>query len=157
MSNFPKSTDYKAATALACEIARTNSDRFNEAVAAGHYPCAPHTTPGRRRQFDVDDVIALHLYQRFLDEGLGAAKAGHKACRVREFLTANPGADQLYIVSPSIGSPYFLPDFDAKQQHTPFEGPHSPDVIKVEVWNFHYLRGRIVHEINEEAKTVGQD
>lgn len=157
MTNFPKSTEYKAATALACEIAMTHPDRFNEAVAAGHYPCAPRTTPGRRRQFDVDDVIALRLYQRFLDEGLGASKAGSKACRVREFLAANPETDQLYIVTPSIGSSYYLTEFDTTQQHVPFEGPHAPDVIKVEVWNFHFLRGRIVHEINEEAKTVGRD
>lgn len=157
MSDFPKSTEFKAATGLACELAQTHPDRFNEAVAAGHYPCAPRTTPGRRRQFDVDDIIALRFYQRFLDEGLGAAKAGHKACEVRQFLTEHPGADQVYIVIPSVGSAYYLPEFDTKQQHPPFHGPHSLEVIKVEVLNFHYLRGRIVDEINKEAKTVGRD
>lgn len=157
MNDFPKTTEYKAATALACEIAMTHPDRFNEAVAAGHYPCAPRTTPGRRRQFDVDDLIALRLYQRFLDAGMGAAKAGHKACKVREFLSEYPGAEQLYIVSPSIGSAYYLPDFDVTQQHAPSQGPHSPAVDAVEVYNFHYLRGQIVHAITEEAKTVGRD
>lgn len=157
MADFPKTTNFKATTALACEIAMTNPDRFNEAVSAGYFPCAPKTTPGKARRFDVNDIIVLRLYQRFLDAGLSPVNAGNKACHIRDFLTTHPDADQVYIVSPSIGSPYYLTEFDPKNQNVPFDGPHSRDVISVEVWNFHYLRGRIVHEINDAAMTVGKD
>ncbi|MDK8871609.1 hypothetical protein [Paracoccus sp. SSJ] len=155
MSDFPKSTNYRATTALACEIAATHPDRFNEAVHAGFYPCAPKTTPGKARSFDVNDIIVLRLYQRFLDAGMKAESAGHKACAIRQFLETHPEADQVYIVKPSMGSSYYVDQFDPKERHIPWEGPHAPDVLSVEVWNFHYLRGRIVHEIEEAAKVVG--
>lgn len=155
MSNFPKSTDYRATTALACEIAATHPDRFNEAVHAGFYPCAPKTTPGKARSFDVNDIIALRLYQRFLDAGIKGEVAGKKACRIREFLEAHPEADQVYIVTPSIGSTVYTTEFDTTRHDIDWDGARGRDVISVEVWNFHFLRGRIVHEINDAAKVVG--
>ncbi|SFB82048.1 hypothetical protein [Tropicimonas isoalkanivorans] len=157
MNDFPKTTKFKAATALACKIAGVNSDRFNEAVHAGHYPCAPATSPGRARRFDVNDIIALRLYQQDIESGLSPSKAGHKACEIRAFLLQHPDADQVYIVTPALGSPYYLPDFDTTQRHATFAGSPSPEIIRVEVLNFHYLRGRIVHEIDDEAMTVGRD
>ncbi|WP_415391585.1 hypothetical protein [Paracoccus sp. SJTW-4] len=155
MNDFPKTTTYKATTALACEIAFVNPDRFNEAVHAGFYPCAPKTTPGKARVFDVNDIIALRLYERFLDAGMKAESAGHKACAIRQFLETHPEADQVYIVKPSMGSLIYVEEFDPKEQHVPWDGPHARDVLSVEVWNFHYLRGRIVHEIEQAAKVVG--
>lgn len=155
MTNFPKTTKYRAATALACEIANTNPDRFNEAVHAGYYPCAPKTTPGKARSFDVNDVIALRLYQRFLDAGMKPESAGGKACDIRLFLETHPEADQVYIVKPSMGSSCYVEEFDLKEQHIPWDGDRPRDVVSVEVWNLHYLRGRIVHEIEQAAKIVG--
>ncbi|WP_313138107.1 hypothetical protein [Paracoccus jeotgali] len=152
MNTPPKQTSYKATTALACEIATTHPDRFNEAVHAGFYPCAPRTTPGKARRFDVNDIIALRLYQRFLDAGMKGETAGHKACGIRGFLEANPEADQVYIVQPSMGGPRYRDYFDPSKPDVIFDGM---DVISVEVWNFHFLRRRIVHEIEDAAKTVG--
>lgn len=158
MSDFPKTTEHTATTKLACNIAMTNPDRLNEAIRVGYYPCAPATRQGKARSFDVNDIIALRLYQRFLDRGTPPAGAGDLACEVRTFLHQHPDADQAYIVTPSIGSQYVLPDLDVKDQHMPaaIDGDTRRDVLAVEVWNFHYLRGRIVHEINEAAFNVGE-
>lgn len=157
MSDFPKTTKYTATPKLACEIAMTHPDRFNEAVGNGYYPCAPKTTQGKARRFNVNDIIALRLYQRFLDRGAVPAKAGAMACEIHNFLIHHPDADQAYIVTPSIGSPVVLDDFDVKEQHMPasIDGHRRRDVLAVEVWNFHYLRGHIVREIEQAALTVG--
>lgn len=164
MSNFPKSTDYRATTALACEIAATHPDRFNEAVHAGFYPCAPKTTPGKARSFDVNDIIALRLYQRFMDGGMSAKTAGQKACSIRDFLRQYPDADQAFIVKTAFDDGnaeiyregYVLPSFDTSDQHIKINSTQSLDVVSVEVHNFHYLRGRIVHEIEQAALVVGE-
>lgn len=167
MTEFPKTTRFKAATKLACQIAHTHPDRFNEAVHAGFYPCAPQTRPGKARSFDVNDIIALRCYQRFMDGGMSANMAGQKACSIREFLTQYPDADQVYIVKTAFDDGdaekgkyqpgTLLPDFDVKAQHLRGFSNIDPDVISVEVFNFHYLRGRIVHQIEEAALTVGGD
>lgn len=156
--NFPKSTPYKATTKLACAIANTHPDRFNEAVHAGFYPCAPETVPGKARAFDVNDIIALRSYQRFLDNGMNAKAAGAKACAIRQFLAEYPEADQVYIVKTAFddGRPgTMLADFDVKDQHYRGFSNAAVDVVTVEVMNFHYLRGRIVHAITEAATVVG--
>lgn len=167
MTDFPKTTRFKAATKLACTIAGVKTDRFNEAIHAGFYPCAPETTPGRARSFDVNDIIALRLYQRFLDGGMSAKIAGHKACSVRNFLHQHPEADQVYIVKTAFDDGdaekgqyregYLLPDFDVKERHLRGFSNVDPDVVSVEVFNFHYLRGRIVHAIEEAATVIGED
>lgn len=165
MSDFPKTTKYKAATRLACKIASTHPDRFNEAVHAGFYPCAPATTAGKARSFEVNDIIALRLYQRFMDGGMSAKTAGAKACSIRDFLRQYPDADQAFIVKTAFDDGdqdreeyregYLLPDFDPKEQHIKINSTQSLDVVSVEIHNFHYLRGRIVHEIEQAALVVG--
>jgi hypothetical protein len=69
-------------TALACEMAELDRDRFNEAVAAGHYPCAPETRPGSSRIFSVDDCVALYIYARLIDDGIPPSRAGGMICEV---------------------------------------------------------------------------
>ncbi|MDD2869748.1 hypothetical protein [Neomegalonema sp.] len=156
MTDLPKTTQFKATTSLACSIAMTHPDRFNEAVAAGHYPCAPKTIPGRARAFGVADVIALHSYQRFLNQGLSPARAGRKACEIRAFLEEYPDADQVYIIGTAFNDiDRLLPEFDPKEQLVSINSTQSISVIGLEVLNFHYLRERIVHEINEAALIVG--
>lgn len=165
MGDFPKTTQYKAATRLACKIANTHPDRFNESVHAGFYPCAPATTAGKARSFDVNDIIALRLYQRFMDGGMSAKTAGQKACSIRDFLRQYPDADQAFIVKTAFDDGnaetyregYVLPSFDTSDQHIKINSTQSLDVVSVEVHNFHYLRGRIVHEIEQAALVVGDE
>lgn len=70
----------RAKTGLAVEIAKVDRDRFNEAVAAGHYPCAPRTLRGTTRLFEVEDVVALWVYGRLIDEGVPPRNAGSIVC-----------------------------------------------------------------------------
>ena len=69
-------------TALACEMAQLNRDRFNEAVAANFYPCAPETRPGSSRIFSIEDCVALYIYARLIDDGVPPNRAGAMICEV---------------------------------------------------------------------------
>lgn len=164
MADFPTTTRFKAATKLACKIAQVNPARFNEAIHAGFYPCAPETRPGKARSFGVNDIIALRLYQRFMDGGLSANIAGHKACSILKFLQQNPAADQVYIVKTafddgnadkgSYSEGQLLAYFDPKQQFADHHGDLSPDVVSIEVFNFRFLRSDIVYLIEQAAETA---
>lgn len=73
-------TQLKARTKLACEIARIDPARFNEAVHFNKYHCAPSTSPGSARVFTEDDIVALMIYRQMLDAGMSSEKAGAYAC-----------------------------------------------------------------------------
>ncbi len=90
-------TPQKARTAVAARIARIDRQRFNEIVAAGHYPCAPKTTKGASRVFGVDDLIALFLFARLAEHGFAPANAGQVACLVRSQLTNEGSADETFV------------------------------------------------------------
>lgn len=156
MTEFPKQTELRARAGLACDIAGIDPDRFNEAVAAGHYECAPHTTSGVTRKFDLHDLLALKVYGRLLEGGFSPRQAGEKSCALRDFFRSNPDADQVYVLNLALGRPIVLSDFDVKELHSPGPaGSGGIEILSVEVWNFHYERGRIVHALNEAANTVG--
>jgi hypothetical protein len=100
-------TDRHFRTADACLIAETNHNRFNDAVAAGNYPCAPQTEPGSARVFWEPDLIALYIYARLVArdkqaerEGSGYPPriAGSLACKVREVLQQQPNAQHVVVV-----------------------------------------------------------
>lgn len=80
----------KFRTAAACRIAKIDRNRFNEAVAAGNYPCAPTTVPGASRLFAEDDILALYAYGRLLAFGFTPSHAGEYACRVHQALVQKP-------------------------------------------------------------------
>ena len=76
------------------DIAGLNRDRFNEAVAAGNYPCAPQATRGAPRGFDEDDFAALVVYARKLDIGMPPKAAGQFACEIRKEIEKHPKEKQ---------------------------------------------------------------
>ena len=153
MDNHPTRTDLRASTRLACEIAGIKPDRFNEAVHANFYPCAPKTTPGKARSFDTDDVVALRIYQRALNSGMSAAAAGDKACRVREFMQCYPDASRVFIVATNFSMmDRFLPEFDATADHLMINRSQSIDVIGCEVINLDWHRMFVVRDITHEDK-----
>lgn len=157
MTDHPKTTDRVATTKLACRIADTRPDRFNEAVHAGFYPCAPRTTPGVARSFNVDDIVALRLYQRGMDAGMSAAAAGAKACKIREFMAAHPGARRVYIVATDFKVlDYLLPEFDLAQEFIKINSTQSVDVIGCEVIDLDWHRVRVTHALNTEPVRVGE-
>ncbi len=95
---------HKFRVKAACRIAHINRDRFNEAVAAGNYGCAPAVQRGSTRIFDENDLIALFAYARMLDGGYPPKLAGRLACLVRNRLgDANAEEDEIVLVSSSNG------------------------------------------------------
>jgi len=96
-------------TLTACEIAGLNRQRFNEFVAAGDYPCAPATEPGKARYFNELDLIALFVFARLVEiPEVSAKRAGRQACAIREKLETDPNAASLKI-GDMIAGPYNQP------------------------------------------------
>jgi len=149
MNNLPTKTDLRASTKLACEIAHTHPDRLNESIHAGFYPCAPKTTPGKARSFGVDDIVALHLYQRFMDKGMSAGAAGAKACKIREFMQVSPDAPRVFLVDTGMGSPDFRSDFDMAQNFIMINDRQSLEVVGCEMIDLNWHRARIVFYITD--------
>jgi hypothetical protein len=71
-------------TKKACEIARIDPARFNEAVHAGNYPCAPKTRAGAVRIFDLDQTVSLMIYGHLLAMSVTTERAGEIACSAYE-------------------------------------------------------------------------
>lgn len=153
MTDYPTKTSLRASTKLACEIANINPDRFNEAVHASFYPCAPKTTPGKARSFDVDDVVALRLYEQFMGTGMSAASAGAKACLIREYMQANPDAPRVFIVATSFKVvDYVLSDWDVTKSEIMINGDQAIDVTGCEMFDLNWHRVRVVHYITDADK-----
>lgn len=84
--------DYFVRSGLAAKIAGLSIDRFNEAVAAGFYPCAPAARPGSPRLFAENDLVALCIYAQCISIGLAPREAGDLACKI--FLTIDTNMDR---------------------------------------------------------------
>ena len=148
-----RKTPLRTTTKLACEIAETNPDRFNEAVHAGFYPCAPQTTPGKARSFGADDIVALRLYQGFIKAGMSAATAGAKACKIRQFMETHPDAPMVFIIGTAFDPvDYLLAEFDLSQPVIDLDGTQVLEVTSCEVINLDWHRERVVHYITEADK-----
>ena len=90
------SSVYQAA--VACALAHVDNKRFNEAVAKGLYPCAPAARRGSARKFSEDDVVALFVYARLLEQGSPQRQAGQVACQVRTKIEETPEADEVRVL-----------------------------------------------------------
>lgn len=157
-------TKYKLTTKVACRVARMDRDRLNEHVAAGRFPCAPETTPGRARLFDPDDMIALWLFREQMDDGFEASTAGHIACEVARAARENPEARTISYVED-----YFRGSRGASRGHAfPTETVPSPDkwdsvlfsgtdIRKVTTFRIGKLREMIAHYTEEERRIIGDD
>ncbi len=153
MTHPQKTATLRASTKLACQIANVQAGRFNEAVHLGFYPCAPETTAGRARSFDVDDVVALMIYQHGMRAGLSAKAAGHKACAVRQFMRDHPEAPRAYLVTGSFATiDVVAEDFDLTCEFLPLDRGYLDPVCSVEVVNLDWRRKLVVEQITEAAQ-----
>lgn len=84
---------YPASTA--CRAARISKQRFNEAVAAKKYRCAPQVKKGGTRSFTENDIVALFIYARLVEQDMGPRVAGEIACALREQLERQPAAAEI--------------------------------------------------------------
>lgn len=148
----------KLTTPAACRVARIDRDRFNEHVAAGRFPCAPETVPGRVRLFDPDDMLALYLFRELMEDGFDAAHAGSMACAVATAARVNPEAKAISYVQHYSGDrgtavvPESVPD-SSEWDQVVFSGR---DIRKVTTFRIGKMRDLIAHYTEEERSTIGE-
>ena len=82
---------------IACQVAGIEKQRFNEAVAAGRYKCAPDVRKGGTRTFDHNDIVTLFVYARLIEQEIPARVAGEIACSLRSKLGEFPDAKELRV------------------------------------------------------------
>jgi len=81
----------KAKTKLACEMAYMDQTKLNENISDGTYPCAPKTTPGAARIFEVEDIMALRIFAAMLALTANRERAGHVADKALNLInSSNP-------------------------------------------------------------------
>lgn len=149
----------KISTTIACRVARIDRDRFNEAISAGFFKCAPKTIPGRARYFEPEDMIAVCLYRELLEDGMTKERAGHVACSVSNAAKRNPDADYISLVNDYFngwGDSYpadEVPSFE-NWDKVNFSGS---DIRKVTTFNVAKLRKLIAHYTAEELSYHGPE
>lgn len=145
---------FRARTKTACEIAGVDPNRFNEAVHAGHYPCAPETRAGSARVFDVEDLVCLTVYRRQLDRDVPPRRAGDVACGLRRVLRENPGANRVLQIMPEMGSPFYVlaEHFNPDATH---QGGYS--IAEVREFRLETIRAGVIAALEDEAGIIGEE
>jgi hypothetical protein len=160
-------------TQVACRIAGINRDRFNEAVAAGHYPCAPEVDRGATRVFDEDQLVSLFYYGRLLEWGLSPAVAGPIVCKFYGALAQHPDEKEVILTFQQNGLRRAVPgsaaarasedtaegaDLRAALFYTPVaEGAGAFFVFQRLIVDVKNLRAIVRREIAEEISVLGPD
>jgi hypothetical protein len=145
-------TKLRARAKLACELAELNPNRFNEAVHAGQYPCAPVTRPGSARTFDANDIVALCVYSQLMREGVSAGVAGHRACKLRSLLEEHPEASRAFHVQTTLHDSWHIKRLDP--EHNMAGG--CP-ILSSREWFLSHFRDRAVQRLEELAMIVGDE
>lgn len=144
----------RARTKLACKIAGVDPDRFNEAVHAGNYPCAPETTPGAARVFNIEDMVALKVYSRLLNQEIPPRRAGHMACGVLGVLKQHPGTDRVLEIILALGSHYYMRDEDFDRDATHMSGL---SIMEVREFRLDGIRAGVARDLEDEAGIIGEE
>lgn len=144
----------KVSTAIACRIVGLNRDRFNEYVAAGHYPCAPSTVPGRARLFDPDDMLTLFLFKRLIDDGYTIEKAGNIACAIGLVAKSYPEERTIsYVETYFTGGTPYVTSAVPKPENWDQEVLSGMDIRKVTTFRISKERDLVAHYTDEETNT----
>jgi len=98
----------RARSALAMQIVGLDRLKFNEAVAAGYYPCAPQTPKGSSRIFSEDDLIALYVFARLTEMDMLPRRAGTLACDFVSKVRMSPNEDKVILASSINGGAIFF-------------------------------------------------
>lgn len=152
-----------ARTAAACRIARLDRQKFNDLMASGEYDCAPRTSPGVPRVFELHDLIALYLFTRLIERGRTVRQASDTACRVHgvladAVLNSRDLPDHVAIAYGIMGSSYACEGSDANPKGNVFlAGGASNPIMLSEIWNITNLRYDVERGLAEENRIVGED
>lgn len=139
----------------ACRIAQIEHQRFNEAVAAGHYPCAPEVARGSTRLFSYSDLIALFFYGRLLEQGWPPRIAGQYACRILDALKRSPEEKAVMVIYTTANG--FTSLAESQLSEPPRVGTGSALVLQRFSFDIENARQIIDREIDEETSIVGED
>lgn len=96
-------------TSWAMSITGADRIKFNEAVSKGHYPCAPQTRAGARREFDMADMVGLFAFARMTELGLLPRHAGSLACQAADIVRQDSDAQSVFIARALSGETWILP------------------------------------------------
>lgn len=122
-------SSYRFRAALACKIVSLDRVKFNDAVAAGAYPCAPYATKGSARIFEEDDLLPLFFFARLTEFGVQSAKAGRLACEMaaaaRDAHAA--AASRIIYVHGAFSHGFMIPDRRKNPQTGEMEVLFDPD------------------------------
>lgn len=148
----------KLTTVAACRVAGFHRDRFNELVHDGLFACAPKTVPGRARLFDPDDMLALVLFKRLMDDGSTPMSAGSVACTVADAAKNAPEANAISYVETYVGSNTAYPASQVPSPDAWVDTLFSGSTIrKVTTFNVAHLRQIIAQYTEEERAIIGAD
>jgi hypothetical protein len=84
--SFKKLLDRWSTNSVMMRVVGVDRQKFNEAIADGHYRVARDATPGTPRDFDGIDVLGIAAFGRLLDLGFSVRHAGNFASCVVEVL-----------------------------------------------------------------------
>lgn len=146
----------KLTTIAACRVVGFHRDRFNEHVAAGNFPCAPATVPGRARAFDSYDMEALWLFKDLIDDQMDAERAGYIACTVAKAARENPDALAISFVE-YYGRPSAAYAHDAVRPVADWDKSIGAEIRKVTTFRLKIIRAAIAEGIDSERALIGPD
>jgi hypothetical protein len=151
-------TEIRVRSASAMRIAEIDRLKFNEAVADGLYPCAPATKRGSVRLFNENDLVALYIFARLIDNGITPRMAGPLACEFAEEARLNPHEDRIIYVKSYGGMGTFL----AGSQWNPDYLKHGGrtglgQVVFALDFNVAEIRQVIAEAIEDERSIIGED
>ena len=149
-----------ARTAAACRIARLDRQRFNDLMASGEYSCAPSTTPGVPRVFEMPDLIGLFLFTRLTERQRTVKQASEIACRivdqVRDAVNNGRELPQFVGIGHDMpGASFCGPgdNLDPKATHM----VHGTPMLWTEMWNIANIAAEVRAGLANEGRIVGED
>lgn len=144
-----------ARTQIACRVVEIDRQKLADAIATGDYPCAPATSAGVARVFEVDDMAALYLFARLNERGVPAKMAGAVACRVREGMKNTPDADRIVIARALNGASGMTP-FEHWNPEGREINPGMPLMV-TEIYDVRNIREIVRQGLDRESRILGED
>lgn len=117
----------------------------------GFIPVPPKPWRVPPRLFDVNDIVALKVYDHLISEGMKPANAGPLACGLRNLLSEHPEADKVFWVKGSIGSQTWVLADHFDHDAVTFDGM---DIISLREWRLNHMRQFIIHKIGSARNRI---
>ena len=143
----------RARTKTACRVVGIDRQKLTDAINTGDYGCAPSTTAGVARVFDVDDMTALFFYERLTARGVPSRRAGGVACLVLGQMRNDPAAERIVIAWTFAGNDHVASEKDwsvgARNAH------HGTPLLYTEIYDVGNVRKLITERLAEEGTIAG--